>query len=71
MDSLTTSLAAASIGNATAGLQQSAGISMLKKAEDNQAATMARILSSVPAPAAAPAQAPSPPGVGSQVDVNA
>ena len=71
MDSMTSSIASASTGNSTAGIQQAVGISMLKKAQDNDATTMARILNSVSSSAAAPAQAPSPPGVGTMVDVNA
>jgi hypothetical protein len=71
MNDLTTSMAASSVANSTAGLQDSVGISMLKKARDNTATTMTQILSSVSGAAGAPAQPPSPPGVGGQVDVNA
>jgi hypothetical protein len=67
VDSLTNSIAASSIDNAASGVQQSVGISLLKKGQENDAATMARILNSVPAPV----QAPSPAGVGTLVDVNA
>jgi hypothetical protein len=68
---LASSIASSSTGNATAGIQQAVGISMLKKAQDNDATTMVRILNSVSSPAAAPAQAPSPPGIGTMLDVNA
>jgi Putative motility protein len=57
-----------SVANSTANVQQAVQISMIKKGQDNDAAMAAKILASV---APAPAQRPSPPGVGTLVDVRA